>query len=120
VPNSSKQFKLNWAAYGSSKSVPSSTKSSPQEIQIYIGDIDPSVTEHKLLEFFKSKYPSAYMSKIITDTTTKVSKGYGFVKFTNHEESAKAITEMNGIHLMGKSIKVSTAYLKTKEETLNE
>lgn len=31
------------------------------------------------------------MSKIITDGTTKASKGYGFVKFTNSEEAAKAI-----------------------------
>ena len=57
------------------------------------------------------------MSKIITDGTTKVSKGYGFVKFTNSEESVKAIAEMNGANLMGKSIKVSTAFTKTKEET---
>jgi RNA recognition motif-containing protein len=60
------------------------------------------------------------MSKIITDGTTKVSKGYGFVKFTNNEESVRAIAEMNGQMLMGKAIKVSTAYLKTKEEALNE
>jgi RNA recognition motif-containing protein len=91
IPNTSKQFKLNWASYGTSKTG-SGTKTGSQEIQIYIGDLDPSVTEHKLLEFFKSKYPSAYMSKIITDNSTKLSKGYGFVKFTNNEESVKAIS----------------------------
>jgi RNA recognition motif-containing protein len=82
IPNTSKQFKLNWASYGTSKST-SNVKSSPQDIQIYIGDLDPSVTEHKLLDLFKSRYPSAYMSKIITDNATKISKGYGFIKFTN-------------------------------------
>jgi RNA recognition motif-containing protein len=55
------------------------------------------------------------MTKIITDNATKLSKGYGFVKFTNNEESVKAITEMNGQMLMGKALKVSTAYMKTKE-----
>lgn len=55
------------------------------------------------------------MSKIITDSSTKISKGYGFIKFTNNEESVKAISEMNGQVLMGKALKVSTAYMKTKE-----
>jgi RNA recognition motif-containing protein len=84
IPNTSKLFKLNWASYGTSKSG-SSNKTSSQDIQVYVGDLESSVTEHKLLEFFKSKYPSAYMSKIITDNATKLSKGYGFVKFTNNE-----------------------------------
>lgn len=83
ITNTNKQFKLNWASYGTSKTN-SNVKLGSQEIQIYIGDLDTSVTEHKLLDFFKSKYPSAYMSKIITDNSTKLSKGYGFVKFTNN------------------------------------
>lgn len=82
---------------------------------MYVGDLDAAVTEHKLLEFFRAKFPSAYLSKIITDTATKVSKGYGFVKFTNAEEAAKAIAEMNGQSLLGKALKVSTAFMKTKE-----
>lgn len=55
------------------------------------------------------------MSKIITDTATKISKGYGFVKFTNHDEGQKAISEMNGQSVLGKTIKVSNAYMKTKD-----
>ena len=56
------------------------------------------------------------MAKIITEPATKVSKGYGFVKFSNLEESQKAIAEMNGQPLMGRPLKVSTAYMKNKEE----
>lgn len=85
-----------------------------------MGDLDPAVTEHKLLEFFRAKFPSAYLSKIITDTATKVSKGYGFVKFANAEEASKAIGEMNGQSLLGKALKVSTAFMKTKEEVHEE
>jgi RNA recognition motif-containing protein len=72
------------------------------------------------LEFFRSKYPSAYNAKIITDTATKLSKGYGFVKFTNQEEAYKAIAETNGQFFMSKMLKVSTAFLKTKEEAQEE
>jgi RNA recognition motif-containing protein len=118
IPNTSKLFKLNWAAYGggSKTGTLNPSKNNQQEIQVYVGDLDPTVTEHKLLEFFKSRYPSAFNAKIITDTATKVSKGYGFVKFNSNEEAHRAISEVNGQALLGKSLKVSTAYLKSKEE----
>ncbi len=118
IPNTNKQFKLNWAAYGGGIKTGSANipKSNQQEMQVYIGDLEPAVTEHKLLELFKVRYPSAFNAKIITDPATKISKGYGFIKFTNHEEGHRAIQEMNGQSLLGKPFKVSTAYLKPKEE----
>lgn len=87
IPNTAKVFKLNWAAYGGGArpSGSGTGKGNPQEMQVYVGDLDPAVTEHKLLELFRTKYSSAFMSKIITDGATKTSKGYGFVKFTNHD-----------------------------------
>jgi len=48
------------------------------------------------------------------EPSTKISKGYGFVKFINPEEAQRAISEMNGISLNGKNIKVSHAYMKNK------
>ena len=48
IPNTGKVFKLNWAAYGSSGKN-SSGKSLPQDIQVYVGDLDPTVNEHQLL-----------------------------------------------------------------------
>ena len=79
-----------------------------------MGDLPDNLTDHKLLQFFKQKYPSAFMSKIITDPNTKVSKGYGFVKFMNVDEANRALIEMNG-HVIGdKTIKVSQAHQKPK------
>lgn len=57
------------------------------------------------------------MSKIITDPATKISKGYGFVKFSNLDEANKALIEMNGQTIGEKVIKVSQAHQKQKEET---
>ena len=71
-----------------------------------MGDLDNSVTEEKLKEFFEEKYKSVVSVKIVVDNITRVAKGYGFVKFSNQAESVKAINEMNGKYLCGKAIKV--------------
>lgn len=46
IPNTAKLFKLNWAAYGGgSKSSSSSVgKATQQETQVYVGDLEASVT----------------------------------------------------------------------------
>jgi RNA recognition motif-containing protein len=85
-----------------------------------VGDLDLAVTEAKLYEFFRSKYLSVFAAKIITCNTTKISKGYGFVKFTNQDEAQRAIAENNGASFQGKPIKVSHAYMKTKEDPREE
>ena len=77
-----------------------------------MGDLDNSVTEEKLKEFFEEKYKSVVSAKIVIDNITKLGKGYGFVKFSNHDESIKAINEMNGKYLCGKPIKTNQASFK--------
>jgi RNA recognition motif-containing protein len=79
-----------------------------------VGDLPINFTEHRLLELFRPKYSSVFMAKIITDPTSKASKGYGFVKFGNLDEANKAITEMNGMVVVNKTIKVSHAHQKGK------
>lgn len=78
--------------------------------QIYVGELDIGINKQQLLEPFKKKYHSAFDSKIITDPATKLSKGYGFVQFSNYEESQKAIAEMQGFMIRGKPIKVSPGF----------
>jgi RNA recognition motif-containing protein len=53
LPNSNKVFKLNWASYNNNKNV-----SNPNEYSIYVCDLDPSVNEETLTNFFKEKYNS--------------------------------------------------------------
>lgn len=52
-------------------------------------------------------------AKVIIDTITRLSKGYGFVKFSNVEEGKRAQHETNGIILKGRHIKTNTAVLKS-------
>ena len=69
--------------------------------------------------FFEEKYKSVVSAKIVIDTITKLSKGYGFVKFSNHDESIKAINEMNGQYLCGRPIKTNQASFKKVNEAGN-
>ena len=107
LPNSNKVFKLNWASYNNNKNV-----SNPNEYSIYVCDLDPSVNEETLTSFFKEKYNSVISSKIVVDPSTKISKGYGFVKFSDQKESQKALQEMNGASVNGKNIKTGAASYK--------
>ena len=107
-----KTFKLNWASYNSNKS----NNQNPNEFSIYVCELDPSVNEEILTNFFKEKYKSVINSKIIVDPSTKISKGYGFVKFSDKAESEKAILEMNGKTLNGKAMKTGTASYKKNEK----
>jgi RNA recognition motif-containing protein len=65
------------------------------------------------MDHFKKKYHSVVDAKIPQDNATRISRGYGFVHFTNYDESQKAINEMNGSLLKGKPIKVNHASSKT-------
>ena len=109
-----KTFKLNWAMHKINNS------QNPNEFSIYVCELETSVNEEILTNFFKKKYKSVIDSKIILDPSTKISKGYGFVKFSDKTESEKAISEMNGQLLNGKTIKTGTAsYKKNEKKNMN-
>lgn len=67
------------------------------------------MTNPVLLQFFKQIYPSIFEAKVIVDPVSRVSKGFGFIKFENKEESEKALKEMNGQPIMGRPIKMNYA-----------
>lgn len=65
-----------------------------------------NVNDTVLMQAFKKRYPSVVSGKVVTDPLTRKSKGYGFVKFSNYEESQKALKEMNLQCILAKPIKV--------------
>ena len=105
MPNTTnKTFKLNHASFNSHKS--------GNDNSIYVCDLSHSVTSERLLSFFKSKYKSVTGAKIIIDPSTKLSKGYGFVSFSDEMEKDRAIMEMDGKFLNDKAIKTGNACYK--------
>ena len=115
LPNSNKTFKLNWASYNTNKN----NQNNPNEFSIYVCELNPSVKSDKLRDFFKEKYKSVFDAKIIIDPSTKISKGYGFVKFHDKAESERAINEMNGQIIEGKAMKTGNATDKKNDKKQN-
>ena len=115
LPNSNKTFKLNWASYNTNKN----NQQNPNEFSIYVCELSPSIKSDKLRDFFKEKYKSVFDAKIIIDPSTKISKGYGFVKFHDKAESERAINEMNGQIIEGKAMKTGNASYKKNEKKQN-
>lgn len=77
--------------------------------------MDPSITDEQLKISFSQIYKSVFGAKIIVDPFTKISKGYGFVKFSNAEEYQRALSEMNGKIIKGKPIKTNQASFKKEK-----
>jgi RNA recognition motif-containing protein len=61
-------------------------------------------------------YGSVSSVKIITDKFTGRSKGFGFVEMENDEEAEKAITELNGASVDGRTIVVNKSEPKPEGE----
>ena len=99
-------FKLNWAFYN--RNMKKNSEFSVYNIltKLYICGLDINIDEKYLLTYVSKKYFSVISAKIITDSRTKMSKGYGFLKFNDYHEYERALSELNGIYLKSKQIKV--------------
>jgi len=80
-----------------------------QNVNLYVKNLDDSVTEEKLKELFEP-FGVITSAKLMMDGTA--SKGFGFVCFTTPEEATKAVTEMNNRLVGSKPIYVSLAQRK--------
>ncbi|KAG2020882.1 polyadenylate-binding protein [Coprinopsis cinerea AmutBmut pab1-1] len=79
---------------------------------LFVGNLDENVDERLLYDTFSAFGMMATTAKIARDPSTGVSKGYGFVSYTDFESSDAAIESMNGQFLMNKAITVQYAFKK--------
>lgn len=79
--------------------------------ELFIGNLDPMVDEKTLYDTF-SRFGSLLAPPKIARDEAALSKGYGFVSYSNFEASDDAILNMNGQYLMNKDISVQYAYKK--------
>ena len=94
------------------------SKRGEEEHQVYVCDMDLSIGEDQLKDIFLKEFQSVISAKIICDPMTRVSKGYGFVKFRDIEDANKAVVEMNGRIINNKRIRVNKASYKENKEKI--
>ncbi|KAM8914654.1 polyadenylate-binding protein 4 [Spinachia spinachia] len=82
---------------------------------VYIKNFGDDVTDDQLKEHF-DKYGNTLSVKVMMDPSGK-SRGFGFVSYEKHEDANKAVEEMNGNELNGKTVFVGRAQKKMERQT---
>jgi RNA recognition motif-containing protein len=82
-------------------------------MNIYISNLSFNVQDEDLRDFFKD-YGEVSSAKVIMDKFTNQSRGFGFVEMADDTAAKKAITELDGATVEGRTIKVMEA--KPKED----
>ena len=79
-----------------------------KDMNIFVGSLSYEVTEEELKAKFE-ECGTVTSANIIKDRETGRSKGFGFIEMDNDSEAKKAIEELNGIELSGRTIVVNEA-----------
>jgi cold-inducible RNA-binding protein len=77
-------------------------------MNIYVGNLSFTVTEDDLRAAFQA-FGAVEKAAVITDKLSGQPRGFGFVEMPNKDEAVKAISELNGKDLKGRSLKVNEA-----------
>jgi RNA recognition motif-containing protein len=83
-------------------------------MNIFVGSLPFSLEEAELKGFFE-EYGEVASARIITDKFSGRSKGFGFIEMPNAEEAKKAIEELNGAEVDGRTIVVNESIEKPKD-----
>ncbi|XP_038584830.1 polyadenylate-binding protein 4 isoform X1 [Micropterus salmoides] len=81
---------------------------------VYIKNFGDDMDDDRLKELF-DKYGKTLSVKVMTDPTGK-SRGFGFVSYEKHEDANKAVEDMNGTDLNGKTVFVGRAQKKMERQ----
>ncbi|XP_054924512.1 tRNA selenocysteine 1-associated protein 1-like [Dermacentor andersoni] len=83
--------------------------SSSNELSMFVGDLSADVDDTLLYQAFSQRYPSVRAAKVVLDPTG-LSKGFGFVRFSDGTEYQEALVDMQHSLLVGsKPIRVGVA-----------
>ncbi|MBX7240800.1 MAG: RNA-binding protein [Bacteroidia bacterium] len=77
-------------------------------MNIFVGSLPYSLSESELRAFFE-EYGEVSSVKIINDKFSGRSKGFGFIEMPDDASATKAIEELNGAEVDGRSIVVNQA-----------
>jgi cold-inducible RNA-binding protein len=76
--------------------------------RLFVGSLSWNTNDDQLRDFFAT-VGTVSSANVIFDRETNRSKGFGFVEMSTDEEAQKAVKELNGKELDGRTIIVSEA-----------
>ena len=82
-------------------------------MKLYVGNLPWSTGETELKEMFAA-IGAVSSANVITDRDTGRSRGFGFVEMSN-DDAKRAIEELNGNEVDGRTIKVNEAEEKQRD-----
>jgi len=98
-----KTYRLKWGQISAEKKAEGPVHS------LFVGDVDDEATDAVLESFFRMRYPSVLTAKVVTDPITNKPKNFGFVRFRDASECARAMVEMQGKVMINRPLRLSSA-----------
>jgi RNA recognition motif-containing protein len=77
--------------------------------KLFVGGLSWGTTDDGLQAAFES-FGEILEAKVVLDRDTGRSRGFGFVTFADDDAATRAVEEMNGVELEGRSIRVDEAH----------
>ncbi|KAL9627828.1 MAG: hypothetical protein Q9204_006304 [Flavoplaca sp. TL-2023a] len=81
---------------------------------LFVHALSPSTTTEELTDFFSQSFPLKHAT-VVSDPTSKLSKGYGFVTFTDPSDASEALKTLNGSLFDGHKIKLELAKPRSRD-----
>ena len=85
-------------------------------MNIYVSNLALTIADHELKKQFVT-YGEVTSVNIITDKFTHRSRGFAFVVMPDQKAGEKAIRELNGVTLNGRTVRMVEAMEKDKRNT---
>ncbi|KAI0987523.1 hypothetical protein GJ496_009157 [Pomphorhynchus laevis] len=85
-------------------------------MKLYVGSLHFNITENMLREIFEP-FGRIDVINLMRDPETNRSRGYAFITFAHCDDAKRALEQMNGFELAGRSIKVGHVTEKSTTDT---
>jgi nucleolar protein 4 len=81
---------------------------------LFVRSLPENATDEALAAFFSEHYPVKH-AIVVKDPKTKTSKGYGFVTFTDQEDTQEAVSKLNNSSFEGKKLRLEIAEARHRD-----